>query len=218
MKIYAISDTHGYLPDGCPECDLLLIGGDVCPDYGVNNQYYWLDTQFRTWLMGLPAKNIVLIAGNHDFVFQETEVIMRLNLPVQYLLDSSAVFDGIKVYGTPWVPNLPMWAFYKSDEELREVYRDIPGDTDILLTHGPPFKYGDLTDEFHGNQHVGCWAINDLLDDTPIPTVICGHIHEARGLYHYHNGTEIYNVAALKPFNLGRGLHRDPWVEITLSS
>jgi DNA repair exonuclease SbcCD nuclease subunit len=69
--IYALADIHGQLPDwrDCPECDLLLIGGDICPDMLPEDQFRWLNQVFRTWLERVPARNIVGIAGNHDLTF-----------------------------------------------------------------------------------------------------------------------------------------------------
>src|SRR5436190_19972122 len=69
LKIAATSDLHGYLP-AVPECDLLLLGGDLCPDGREKDQARWLDTTFRYWLRDVPAKEVVGVAGNHAGVFQ----------------------------------------------------------------------------------------------------------------------------------------------------
>jgi hypothetical protein len=70
MRIICTADLHGQLPD-IPECDLLLIAGDVCPveDHDPTYQRKW-STKFRLWLADeqrVQAERIVWIAGNHDF-------------------------------------------------------------------------------------------------------------------------------------------------------
>src|SRR5690348_12012006 len=70
MKVTAFADAHGALPKIREECDLLLIGGDVCPvdqSHEPAHQRNWLRTVFSDWLHEQPAKNIVWIGGNHDF-------------------------------------------------------------------------------------------------------------------------------------------------------
>ena len=72
MKIVGVSDLHGMLPE-IPPCDLLLIGGDITPvtNHAIPFQAEWLDTTFRRWLEQAPARKVVGVAGNHDYIFQD---------------------------------------------------------------------------------------------------------------------------------------------------
>ena len=73
MRIVALSDQHGYLPE-IPPCDLLIIAGDVCPDrfgpfvamHNPDQQKSWFDRNGRLWLAKAPATHKVLTWGNHD--------------------------------------------------------------------------------------------------------------------------------------------------------
>lgn len=72
MKIVAISDTHGYLPE-LPECDVVCICGDILPLH-IQKQYEpslaWLAGPFQDWALNLKCEKVIFIAGNHDFVFE----------------------------------------------------------------------------------------------------------------------------------------------------
>lgn len=182
-KIIATADLHGHFPK-IPECDLLLIAGDVCPidqSHGVDHQRHWLREAYFPWLekMSKVAKDIVWIAGNHDFVC-ETPGFHRVanEAPATYLRDESVTIDGVKIYGLPWVPNLPNWAFYADDISLANKYRDIPDDTDILLAHGPVNSH---LDEVVGGRHVGAVGCASQLQRICPELMVFGHIHEAYG-------------------------------------
>src|SRR2546423_393204 len=90
LRIVAMSDLHGYLPEAVPECDLLLLAGDVAPatNHGIPFQAGWLDQHFRRWLRRLPARKIVGIAGNHDLIFDHEPQRVPHDLPWTYLQDS----------------------------------------------------------------------------------------------------------------------------------
>lgn len=206
MKILATADLHGYLPR-IPKCDLLLIGGDVCPlqiDHEIDASRIWLDITFRNWLNEIPAKHIIGIAGNHDFVF-EAEDIHGLRLPWCYLLDNTVTIDSVTIHGTPWVPNLPNWAFHQTKEQLAQTYNMVPKEADIVLSHGPPNQYGDRLIERHRkasegyNPHCGAKAATDMLARVKPKAFVCGHIHEGFGQYRFKQRdesiTDIYNVS-----------------------
>jgi Icc-related predicted phosphoesterase len=207
--IVATSDLHGNLPE-TPECDVLIIAGDVCPmyDHHPDVQLGWLDTNFRNWLTAQPAKHIIGIAGNHDFVFEHRSRVESLFLPWRYLLDESLELDGVKYYGTPWVPNLAGWAFYGTSEKLREVYDAIPADTDVVISHDPPKGF---CDQMANSVHIGSKTGRAMLDRVKPKAYVCGHIHEGFGQFQ-HNQTTIYNVAYVDEFYAVRG----QFVEIKL--
>lgn len=219
MKIVATSDLHGALPD-IPPCDILIIGGDICPDFlqqswssferydtGEQRQRHWLDTDFRRWLNNVPAEHVVGIAGNHDYVF-EHEFLIPKDLRWTYLRDDPVEIKGVKMWGTPWVPNLPRWAFYGSDQALAARASIIPEGLDFLITHGPPLYYGDYVPggtekqaSKYGNTsgvHVGDAHLNNAIKRAQPKHVICGHIHESYGHYKIEGSKYgIYNVALM---------------------
>lgn len=219
MNVYAISDMHGELPPPPDDAELLLLAGDICPDFGAHGrmrdidktgtrQRDWLITDFYRWCRdhGLP---IIMTWGNHDFIGEKPWLVrdmeMALGAQVSLLVDEEAVYGGLRVWGTPWVPGLPYWAFYGRQEALQARAALIPAPLDVLMTHGPPYGYGDYipTSEKQrnkygnfGGEYVGDTTLSLAIKEVRPKVTICGHIHEARGTYDL-DGSPVYNVAAV---------------------
>lgn len=213
MRVFASSDFHGNLPQ-VPDCDLFLIVGDICPDFGERGkvklsafgletdgvqQAEWLNTTFRDWLDELSARGIRVVAtwGNHDFVGEHPHLVPA-DLPWTLLVDEMVEINGIRIWGTPWCPNLPRWAFYAREEALLVRAFNIPS-CDILMTHSPPLGAGDMVGEFYGGPtRVGDEALTRALKAGKIDTkaILSGHIHEDHGR-HFIEGVKphILNVS-----------------------
>lgn len=188
-----LADIHGILPDlSNIDFDALFIAGDIVPlsiQRSMKASAYWLDTTFRKWLEKIN-KPIVGIAGNHCFIFQNSSHLIPKDLPWIYLQDSGTKIDingnVFNIWGSPWQPIFYNWAFNLTESELRQKWNMIPHDTDILLTHGPPRFYGDLTEN---GQHVGSYTLTERLDQLNIRLHCFGHIHDAVGVYNFKNTT-----------------------------
>lgn len=182
LKIVAISDLHGFLPD-IPPCDLLLIAGDICPVSSHNFlfQAHWLDSEFRAWLKSAPAQQAVFVAGNHDFVFEREPQLVPKDLPAVYLQDSGFQWRGLNIWGTPWQPWFFDWAFNLHEPELAPRWELIPPNTDILLLHGPPYGYGDGVPERGGVRRTGSPSLLARIQKIKPKLAVFGHIHEGRG-------------------------------------
>lgn len=147
----------------------------------VSFQRAWLRSLFSDWLREIPAETIIGIAGNHDFVAQEEPETMR-SLPWTYLEDESVNIGGLKIHGSPWSNQFFDWAFMAEEDELEEKWALIPDDTHVLLTHGPPHGYGDMTAR---RVRAGSRTLRYHLDYrlTKLRLHVFGHIHEDFGLW-----------------------------------
>jgi Icc-related predicted phosphoesterase len=189
MKVLAISDLHGYLPE-IPACDLLLLGGDYCPTRNLDQQRRFLTGEFTDWLNKIPARYIVGIGGNHDFILQEDRSINEY-IPWVYLQDELVEIESVRIYGSPWTLPYFDWAFMKPEYELRDLYVNIPKNLDILLTHGPSYRHLDKTS---GGVLSGSFSLHETIQRVKPDSHVFGHIHEAHGIMD-EGKTRYYNVS-----------------------
>jgi len=181
MRIVAISDTHNQLSTmkyPIPDGDVIVFTGDIS-----GNSLEELNVKhFTEFLIRLPHKHKICIAGNHDFLFEKKDGHELLKESgIYYLQDESIVIDGVKFYGTPYQPFFYNWAFnIKEDEDLMYKWSLIPDDVDVLLTHCPPFGILDKTK--YSKENAGCKHLLARLKFLPKLKAHCfGHIHEAYG-------------------------------------
>nr|ACI90332.1 metallophosphoesterase domain containing 1-like protein [Philodina roseola] len=201
-RFVCVSDTHSSYEFSLPDGDILLHGGD----FSRSGKSEEIET-FLQWLKSLKQYRLkIIIAGNHDITLDEeyyqrtwnrfhhkkydSAAIQRMfrdpklkeNYGIIYLQDESFVdpVTKLKFYGSPWQPEFCAWAFnVKHDSpQMRQIWNEIPDDTDILLTHGPP--YGIL-DETSRKENVGCRVLRERLEKLRVKLHVFGHIHEAYG-------------------------------------
>lgn len=203
MKIVAISDLHGQFPDNVPECDLLLIGGDICPDYRGDRetrQFDWFCTDFDDWLDVQPAKNVLATWGNHDWVGVDLHsAVNSYGSKCKFFVDEETTVNGLRVWGSPWQPRFYDWAFNLDEPELEKKWALIPEGIDILLLHGPPYGYGDLAPSYGRSKepaiHVGSPSLTKAIERVRPRLVVCGHIHPGYGSYTMGCGTIVLNAS-----------------------
>jgi Icc-related predicted phosphoesterase len=191
MHVCCIADLHGRLPDDVPECDLLLVAGDISAHSREENERF-LRRDFPNWLVRQPAGAIVGIAGNHDFVARNWPSVFR-SFPWIYLDNETTTVAGLKIWGSAWTPWFGSWAFMADDEELAELWRQIPNDVDMLLTHGP--MYGLLDKTGYGAMAGSLSLRRRVLELERLQLHACGHIHGAHGCDVLASGAIVVNAS-----------------------
>jgi Icc-related predicted phosphoesterase len=184
-KLTFISDTHnkhGAL--SLKPTDFLIHTGDLTSKGTLPEV-----AAFLYWFNQQPAKHKVFIAGNHDWLFYESQfqakMLLRDYPEITYLEDSGVELEGIKFYGSPYQPVFYNWAFNANEETLKKKWHEIPDGTDILLTHGPAHGIMDFT---YNKENVGCKSLKYHIMNRVKPKIFAfGHIHEGYGTYKFED-------------------------------
>lgn len=193
VKILATSDLHGELDGLATEAawaDILCISGDIQPAVIGIDTKAWFVNVFFPFVSKLSCE-VVAICGNHDFALASAlcaggDGWLAQNAPKNFhlLMDEAITLKGLTFYGTPWCPTIDgRWCFEKDDEELADLFMQMPKDVDVLLTHTPPKGNGkrggalDVSLQNCNSRHFGSDSLLAALKEKTPHVVFCGHIH-----------------------------------------
>uniref|UniRef100_A0A6V2GCF7 Calcineurin-like phosphoesterase domain-containing protein n=1 Tax=Ditylum brightwellii TaxID=49249 RepID=A0A6V2GCF7_9STRA len=161
---------------------------------------------------------IVCIAGNHELTFQPDHYEKahdKFHPPKRggrlddqkargaltnctYLQDSSCQIEDTNIYGSPWTPEYHCWAFNLPRTDLGRVWDNIPDDTDVLITHGPPLGRGDPHSRgIKSSARLGCVDLLQQVQQRIQPRLhVFGHVHSGYGVT--FDGTTLFvNASAV---------------------
>ncbi len=196
VKIVLISDTHTkldrvVLPDG----DLLIHAGDATYRgthlelIKFNNDLGKIKDKFKYGVIFTP--------GNHDWMAERDEYRFRqIMTNATVLIDEGVKIENFNVYGSPWQPEFCDWAFNlpRNGPQLKRRWGQIPNNTDILVTHGPPYGMLDYVERGMAIEHLGCELLAERIKHLPnLKLHVFGHIHNGFGRFHstqYIDGVE----------------------------
>jgi len=184
MKLALMSDTHGMLSDpvSLGGAEAIIHAGDVGVD---RKPEEWMFKEFYLWAMKVSIP-IFMTWGNHDFIGQRASYGVWDALPdnVHILVDEAVEIGGKQFWFSPWSPTFFNWAFMKDENQLADIYAEIPEDTQILVSHTPPFGKGDRVYNDGAVSNVGSTTLLYRIEHLPaLEMVVCGHIHGGRGTY-----------------------------------
>ena len=227
MKIIGISDIHGLLldPKNFPQGDVLCIAGDISPLKAQRNMpqmIAWIRKRFITWAEKLPVDKIFLVAGNHDFVFENSEyreeAIASLNIlsdKIIYIENSNIWYKDKLFYGSPWVTGPANWAFYDPTKKLDIIKKTMADNVDVAIFHqpleacnngrvlqAPSWMIGQtipshlLTDEVL-YPSFGSIALDKIVEENKPKIVLTGHVHSGNHILSAFCDSKVINVSIL---------------------
>lgn len=203
LKLVIISDTHTQgralkVPDG----DVLIHCGDSTYRGTGPETHHEME-----WFSALPHKHKIIIAGNHELGWEaDLDRNFYRQVPITkphfldkypdliYLHNTEVTINGVRFWGSPYQPEFYNWAFMKKrGPALAANWAEMPEGIDVLITHGPPYGFGDVneSDNRFGDEDL----LKRVLDVKP--QIHCyGHAHHGYGEY-FHDGIHFINAASL---------------------
>ncbi|HIH44171.1 MAG TPA: metallophosphoesterase [Candidatus Methanoperedenaceae archaeon] len=189
MKLLAIADLHGdythvnAIRERAGSVDAILIAGDLT-DFGPDEKAHEL---FDMLGSDVP---VLAIPGNCDYpgILKVIEKAGAINMHNRTWKIDNTEFIGFggsnpTPFGTPFEISEK-----KILENVGQLISRAKGERLVLLSHAPP---KDTLDRVPSGANAGSTALADRKGTFDL--VVCGHIHESRGVMSNGNGSVIVN-------------------------
>ena len=169
MRILHISDTHSkhQLLEKMPRADIIIHSGDASFS-GSEDEV--LD--FLNWFCDLDYEHKIFVAGNHDDCLYG-EQIEGLPNDCHYLCHSGIEISGVKFFGIPLFISETI-----REGHMAQLITQIPENTNVLISHSPPYGILDFDDDIN----YGCHNLLQAVERINPCYHLFGHIHAAHGI------------------------------------
>jgi len=180
MKIWHISDTHGYhdllkIPFGI---DMVIHSGDCSNSRDPYTNELEVK-EFIRWYKSLSIKHKIYVAGNHDTSIEKGIVRKEDFEDIIYLENEYVDIENITIFGSPYTPTFNNWAFNKDRNKLHRLWKNaIYKPCDIIVTHGAPKGILDLSENREGKlEFCGDKSLFNRVKELEPTYHLFGHIH-----------------------------------------
>lgn len=194
-----------------PPADIYVCTGDMYPDFSAypskkkeishfKRKSTWLQNKFAAScpsyrnILGSPDAPVVVVRGNHDFVF----LSQLFGGKVYEIVDPKDVveIDGLRFGGMRGIPLIEgAWSDEIHASDAYEQARKIPKGLDIFISHAPPLGIRDW-----GASGFSC-GLNGIYEyiqrerygteDCNLALHLFGHVHEQFGLIRHGNANDV---------------------------
>lgn len=193
MKFSVIGDIHSnlkYLQLAVDEIkkhevDVVFLTGDLSNVYIRNVYNFELYAKYEVSinkvfnLLDSQKINYYFVPGNHDSV----DILKSHSRNIDKLLLN---INNLSIFGIGGAPIGFGWPYEWAEQDIERLSKNIPDKLDIVLSHCPPYGIGDFTPRV---KNLGSKALKSICEKTRY--FLCGHIHEADGIYHKEKFTVI---------------------------
>jgi Icc-related predicted phosphoesterase len=184
LRLVLMSDTHELHREvEVPVGDILIHAGD----FTMFSQSDEAIVDFNRWLGELSHSYKIVVPGNHEFFLEANPLEISLLSNATVLINEGIAIHGLRFWGTPVTPSLGGAFGLNSAKDRRRLYRQIPEDTDILISHGPPFGILDAAPV--SGLHAGCHELLEAVMRIRPKLHVFGHIHGASGVFRTEHTT-----------------------------
>ena len=160
---------------------------------------------FLEWMSDLDFKYKILIRGNHDLDLEQKISLLDIPMPdgITQLDHSGIVIEDIPIWGVPFPKK---WTGINWGKAPDTQWADIPLNTQVLMTHQPPYSILDLPPNGLSRGERG---LLEQVKKAQPQVHLFGHIHASYGQQQI--GDTLYMNASLFEARVG-GIVNAPFV------